>query len=156
MPHPNVFWAYRFLGVKYWIVQWYSKTSNGCSWVSKNIWCSMRLGKDIWVPFKRYQNTSGRGADVETSPLTFCRDGQVTANLILYNNTFPANIYLFKVNNKNTSKRCRICSNSTTNTPERRQRNVCWVTETKTQTVTSNIVWYYHCFDNIVCSPFAS
>ena len=77
----------------------------------------MRLGKDIWVPFKRYQNTSGRGADVETSPLTFCRDGQVTANLILYNNTFPANIYLFKVNNKNTSKRCRICSNSTRMSP---------------------------------------
>ena len=31
-----------------------------------------------------------------------------------------ANIYLFKVNNRNTRKRCEICSKSTIKTPERR------------------------------------
>ena len=30
--------------------------------------------------------------------------------------TNPANIYLFKVNNKNTRKRCEICSKSTIKT----------------------------------------
>ena len=34
---------------------------------------------------------------------------------------FPANIYSFKVNNRNTRKRCEICSKLTTKTPERRQ-----------------------------------
>ena len=33
----------------------------------------------------------------------------------------PTNIYLFKVNNRNTRKRCEICSKLTTKTPERRQ-----------------------------------
>ena len=32
----------------------------------------------------------------------------------------PANIYLFKVNNRNTGKRCEICSKLTIKTPERR------------------------------------
>ena len=30
----------------------------------------------------------------------------------------PANIYLFKVNNRNTRKRCEICSTLTIKTPE--------------------------------------
>ena len=34
----------------------------------------------------------------------------------------PANIYLFKVNNRNTWKRCEICSKLTIKTPEQRQR----------------------------------
>ena len=34
--------------------------------------------------------------------------------------SYPANIYLFKVNNKNTRKRCEICSKLTVKTPERR------------------------------------
>ena len=34
---------------------------------------------------------------------------------------FPAGIYLFKVNNRNTRTRCEICSKLTINTPERRQ-----------------------------------
>ena len=59
------------------------------------------------------------------------------------NNNLPANIYLFKVNNTNTRKRCKICSKLTIKTPERRhgtyftlfsnvsiddfeQVNVCW------------------------------
>ena len=33
----------------------------------------------------------------------------------------PANIYLFKVNNRNTRKRCKICSKLTIKTSERRQ-----------------------------------
>ena len=35
--------------------------------------------------------------------------------------TNPAGIYLFKVNNRNTRTRCEICSKLTINTPERRQ-----------------------------------
>ena len=35
---------------------------------------------------------------------------------------YPANIYLFKVNNRNTRKRCEICSKLTIKTPEKRQR----------------------------------
>ena len=34
--------------------------------------------------------------------------------------TFPANIYLFKMNNRNTRKRCEICSKLTIKTPKRR------------------------------------
>ena len=34
---------------------------------------------------------------------------------------FPANIYLLKVNNRNTRKRCEICSKLTIKTPEQRQ-----------------------------------
>ena len=36
-------------------------------------------------------------------------------------NTYQANIYLLKVNNRNTKKRCEICSKLTIKTPERRQ-----------------------------------
>ena len=34
---------------------------------------------------------------------------------------YPAGIYLLKVNNKNASTRCKICSKLTIKTPERRQ-----------------------------------
>ena len=34
---------------------------------------------------------------------------------------FPANIYLFKVNNRNTRKMCKICSNFSIKIPERGQ-----------------------------------
>ena len=33
----------------------------------------------------------------------------------------PANIYLFKVNNRNVAKRCDVCSKLTIKTPARRQ-----------------------------------
>ena len=39
----------------------------------------------------------------------------------------PANIYLFKVNNNKTRKRCKICSKSTIKTAERRH----WQNKTK-------------------------
>ena len=34
--------------------------------------------------------------------------------------SFPANSYLFKINNRNTRKRCKICGKLTVKTPERR------------------------------------
>ena len=37
----------------------------------------------------------------------------------LQKHSHPANIYLFKVNNKNTKKQCDICSKLTLKTPER-------------------------------------
>ena len=36
-------------------------------------------------------------------------------------NSIPVNIYLFKVNNKNTRKRCEMCLKFTIKTPEQRQ-----------------------------------
>ena len=36
-------------------------------------------------------------------------------------NRYPANIYFFKVNNRNTRKSCEICSKLTIKIPERRQ-----------------------------------
>ena len=42
----------------------------------------------------------------------------------IFHDTFethnPANIWLFKVNNRNTRKRCEVCSKLTVKTPERR------------------------------------
>ena len=38
----------------------------------------------------------------------------------------PANIYLFKVNNRNTTIRWKICSKITTKTPELRQLTLFW------------------------------
>ena len=52
----------------------------------------------------------------------------VDVMLDLYNNfpqissDFPVNIFLFKVNNRNTRNRCEICSKLIIKTPERRQR----------------------------------
>ena len=37
-----------------------------------------------------------------------------------YGKYIPANIYLFKILNRNTTKRCEICSKLTFKTPERR------------------------------------
>ena len=34
---------------------------------------------------------------------------------------FPANTYLFKVKNRNTREKCKICSKLKIKTPERRQ-----------------------------------
>ena len=50
---------------------------------------------------------------------------QVSRGLNFYcingDSAYPANIYFFKVNNKNTRKRYKICSTLTIKTPERRQ-----------------------------------
>ena len=39
---------------------------------------------------------------------------------IMLSRSYPTNISLFKVNNKNTIKRCEICSKSIIKTPKRR------------------------------------
>ena len=39
----------------------------------------------------------------------------------LYESSYPAVNYMFKVNNRNTRTRCEICSKLTIKTPERRQ-----------------------------------
>ena len=48
----------------------------------------------------------------------------MTPTLLLYVTgielTYPADNYMFKLNNKNTRTRCEICSKLTTKTPERR------------------------------------
>ena len=52
--------------------------------------------------------------------------GQNLYKIILVLTTFSfgflANIYFFKLNNRNTRKRCEICSKLTIKTPERGQR----------------------------------
>ena len=46
----------------------------------------------------------------------------VIMNDILQTRTPPANIYMFKVTNRNTRERCKLCSKLTIKTPERRHR----------------------------------
>ena len=41
-------------------------------------------------------------------------------SLINASTSNPANIYLFQVNNRNTKKRCEICTKLTIKAPERR------------------------------------
>ena len=42
-------------------------------------------------------------------------------HMLLLQSNSPANIYMFKVNNRNTTKRCEICPKLTIKTPEQRQ-----------------------------------
>ena len=62
-------------------------------------------------------STNGIKATWKYISLPFWR---ATVSLIS-TSTFPANIYLFKVNNINIRKNSEICLNSTIKTPERRQ-----------------------------------
>ena len=58
----------------------------------------------------------------------------------------PANIYLFKVNNRNPRKRYQICSELTTKTPEQGQRHrsgVCIVSFVHYSTVFSCVFVVY-------------
>ena len=43
---------------------------------------------------------------------------------IFWQRVIPANIYLFKINNRNTRKRCEMFSKLTRKTPERRLKNL--------------------------------
>ena len=53
---------------------------------------------------------------------SFCKSQLFVTPFTIYEiNTSPANIYLFKFNNRNTRKRCKICSKLTIKTLERRQ-----------------------------------
>ena len=44
----------------------------------------------------------------------------------LLTHSYPANIYLFKLNNRNTRKKCKICSKLIIKTPQGR-RTISWV-----------------------------
>ena len=46
---------------------------------------------------------------------------KIKSNEKIYLKKYPANIYLFKVNNENTRKRCEIGAKLTIKTPEGRQ-----------------------------------
>ena len=52
------------------------------------------------------------------------RSNGLAMSTILACKTSPANIYLLKVNNRNTGKKCEICSKLVINTPERRRSGV--------------------------------
>ena len=45
---------------------------------------------------------------------------QMLQKFVTHMVTYPAGIYLLKVNNRNTRTRCEICSKLTIKTPERR------------------------------------
>ena len=49
-----------------------------------------------------------------------CKNGGTKIQRPIKIRTFPAGIYLLKVNNRNTRTRCEICSMLTIKTPERR------------------------------------
>ena len=55
---------------------------------------------------------------VITDPKQYCKKKNKNCNR--FNNKHLANIYLFKIDNKNTRKRCEICSKLTIKTTERR------------------------------------
>ena len=42
-------------------------------------------------------------------------------DILIVRNAYPGSIYLLKVSNRNTRKRCEMCSKLTIKTPERRQ-----------------------------------
>ena len=52
------------------------------------------------------------------------RSNGLAMSTILAYKTSPANIYLLKINNRNTGKRCEICSKLVIKTPERRCSDV--------------------------------
>ena len=47
--------------------------------------------------------------------------------LTLFVTVFPASIYLFRVNNRNNRRRCKICSKLTIKTLERREWHHCGI-----------------------------
>ena len=89
--------------------------------------CSKFIVVTPWRPFSDFlvnlYNHSGVSfVDFEQVNVNWA----VTKRLVVFKNCGkcvkdPANIYLFKVNNRNTRKTCEICSKLTLKTPERRQ-----------------------------------
>ena len=63
------------------------------------------------VPFRETNNRFRDYDRTETMKMNFCSPN-------LYD---PADIYMFKVNNRNTRTKCEICSKLIIKTPERRQ-----------------------------------
>ena len=64
------------------------------------------------------KNPSSRHIDHDCLINSVSSENQNKSYLI---SSFPAGIYLLKVNNRNTRTRCEICSKSTIMTPEQRQ-----------------------------------
>ena len=62
--------------------------------------------------------SKARGSMRHMSQYSRCREQKKTFQGTIH---IPANINLFKVNNRNARKWCEICSKLTINTPERRQ-----------------------------------
>ena len=52
------------------------------------------------------------------------RSNSLAMSTILACKTSPVNIYLLKINNRNTGKECKICSKLVIKTPERRRCGV--------------------------------
>ena len=76
-------------------------------------WFSRRTGKFF---FEGQFSVTGR---------CFCQNQNIVFRLVIYLSILcncPANIYLFKVNNRNTRKRCEISLKIAINTSESRQR----------------------------------
>ena len=86
-----------------------------------------------WDLFRTHQNTWD-GTFCKTilanlSILDACKSPGHDSEIILFSLSLltrkvysPANIYPFKVNNKNTTKKCQICSKLTIKIPDQRQR----------------------------------
>ena len=62
---------------------------------------------------------------------------------ILIRNINLANIYLFKVNNRNSTKRCEICSKLTIKIPKRRQRCCSGIFIVKFEHITHLFLCFY-------------
>ena len=84
------------------------------------IFLFMVNGRGIFICSAGYQVLMEKKAEVSIQ----CTKIVLIAALISVFNRFwggrsPANIYLFKFNNRNTRKRCEMCSKLTIKTPER-------------------------------------
>ena len=74
-------------------------------------------------------------------------------NFVSYG-TYPANIYLFKVNSRIARKRCEICSKVTIKTPERR-RSVIFIVTFENIAHMNFHEFCKDCGDILVASDFA-
>ena len=79
----------------------------------QKLYRNFRVSSEIFNIFEEFLNDFSK---IGTSFL-----GTLGLATKMRNKNDPANIYLFRVNNRNTSKKCEIRSNLTIKTPERRQ-----------------------------------
>ena len=69
----------------------------------------------------------------------------VTNNIVTIIIRYPATIYLFKVNSRNTRKRCKICLKLTIKTTERRHKRRSSVFIVNLEQI-SHIFWCFYCW----------
>ena len=69
----------------------------------------------------------------------------VIARVIFRKKVTPCNIYLFKFNNRNTRKRCGICSKLTIKTPERGDWRRSGVFIVNYRHI-SHLFWFFYCY----------